>query len=623
MSANYLPNLSKACINLVALRDTARSDLITVLDSVRGGKVLVLDPQLIGTLSLVAEASLLKEHGVEKIMLLSASHIEGVEANKNVVYIVRAAIPNMRSIATQIHLTEASVSLKYHVFLIPRRSLICERVLEDLGVLDSIQQIGEMQLDLIAFDDDVLSMEMESGFRDMALDGDKTTLYYVTRSIMKLQAVFGVIPTVMGKGSQAKFVSEMMKRMHKELEIDSLNVNPEIDGIFLIDRDVDLFTPMLTQLTYEGLVDEIFGIKNGFVEVELEVKEQPKDKQAQPAAASASTDTPAEQTRSLLQKTKVPLNNSNSLYSEIRDLSFTQVGPTLNKKAVYIDENYKERHQAKTVSEIREFMKKLPNLQEEHRALGIHINIAEKISKIVRDSSFRRHIEAEQSIIAGESEKENLEYIEEIINRQEPLGKVLRLLCLFSIVNNGLKQKQYELFRREIMQTYGFETILTLHNLEKSGLLKRSESKPYFGALRKSMRLVDDKEDSGDISYTFAGYAPLSIRIIQSALRGQLGALEETLKVLPGPQFAFQQDLPAGVRPVSQMPDLSGTMQSRKKVLLVYFIGGVSFAEIAALRLIARQDDSSYDIIVASTKLINGSSLLESVYERVGLLAGQ
>lgn len=32
---------------------------------------------------------------------------------------------------------------------------------------------------------------------------------------------------------------------------------------------MDLVTPLCTQLTYEGLIDEVFGIKNGVVQLEL------------------------------------------------------------------------------------------------------------------------------------------------------------------------------------------------------------------------------------------------------------------------------------------------------------------------------------------------------------------
>jgi hypothetical protein len=52
----------------------------------------------------------------------------------------------------------------------------------------------------------------------------------------------------------------MLSRMRKEMGTDELGIAPEIDQLILIDRDVDMVTPMCTQLTYEGLIDEIFGI---------------------------------------------------------------------------------------------------------------------------------------------------------------------------------------------------------------------------------------------------------------------------------------------------------------------------------------------------------------------------
>jgi hypothetical protein len=46
---------------------------------------------------------------------------------------------------------------------------------------------------------------------------------------------------------------------------------PEIDSLILIDRTTDLVTPLLTQMTYEGLVDEMFGITNSFIEIDAEL----------------------------------------------------------------------------------------------------------------------------------------------------------------------------------------------------------------------------------------------------------------------------------------------------------------------------------------------------------------
>ena len=41
-----------------------------------------------------------------------------------------------------------------------------------------------------------------------------------------------------------------------------------IDTLILLDRAVDLVTPCCTQLTYEGLIDEVFGVVNGTVQLD-------------------------------------------------------------------------------------------------------------------------------------------------------------------------------------------------------------------------------------------------------------------------------------------------------------------------------------------------------------------
>ena len=44
----------------------------------------------------------------------------------------------------------------------------------------------------------------------------------------------------------------------------------QIDTLVLVDRTVDSLTPLCTQLTYEGLVDETLHITNGVVQLGAE-----------------------------------------------------------------------------------------------------------------------------------------------------------------------------------------------------------------------------------------------------------------------------------------------------------------------------------------------------------------
>eukprot|EP00696_Hemimastix_kukwesjijk_P015922 gnl/Hemi2/419_TR141_c0_g2_i1.p2 gnl/Hemi2/419_TR141_c0_g2~~gnl/Hemi2/419_TR141_c0_g2_i1.p2 ORF type:complete len:283 (+),score=88.25 gnl/Hemi2/419_TR141_c0_g2_i1:147-995(+) len=271
-------NLTNSSINLAAIRDHTKNEVIACLDSLAGKKDLILDPQLTGPLGLMVEAATLKEHGVEKIRHLQMAKLP--LDTKNVMCLVRPNILNMKMIAQQIRLHESNDpqnSKNFSVFFVPRKTMICERILEEEGVYGDIT-IGELKMDLVPCDDDLISLELDSAFRECYLDGDGTSLHYVARALMKLQTTFGIIPNIKGKGNCSKIVCDMLLRMQRELGPDEISVAPEIDTLILIDRDVDLVTPMMTQLTYEGLVDEIFKIKHTYVDLPPEILGQTGDK---------------------------------------------------------------------------------------------------------------------------------------------------------------------------------------------------------------------------------------------------------------------------------------------------------------------------------------------------------
>eukprot|EP01116_Phalansterium_solitarium_P008766 TRINITY_DN22737_c0_g1_i1.p1 TRINITY_DN22737_c0_g1~~TRINITY_DN22737_c0_g1_i1.p1 ORF type:complete len:656 (-),score=304.25 TRINITY_DN22737_c0_g1_i1:111-2078(-) len=621
-------SLANAVINLTALRDQAKRELIQLLDSVPGKKGLVLDPKLSGPLGLVVEVPVLKEHGVEKIYHLAPGRL--VSDCRSIIYLVRPRVHLMKQIVEQIRYFQSEGQQKRQcaVYFVPRRTLICERMLDELAgggaaaagvsVWNEIK-FGEYRLELIAFDDDLLSLELPEAFRECFLDGDRTSLFYVARSILRLQQLFGIIPRLKAKGSCSKLVVDMLLRMRKEASmppddppsgaqapggVDMASVpgvgaslggtaqqptTPEIDQLILIDRDVDLVTPLLTQLTYEGLIDEVFGISNGLVEVDPELAGQ----------KNPTTN----------KKVKIPLNGNDKIYDEIRNENFSVVAPLLNRRAKQIDEYYKERHGAQTVSQIRDFMKRFASTQAEHNSLRNHTNIAERIVMLTKQPGFKPRLEAEQMLYLGVNTTND--YIEQCINKKEPLLKVMRLLCLQSLTNGGFKPAQFDFFKRELIQTYGYELLFTLNNLEKLGLFKRQDaSRNTFAQARKQLSLiVEDIDESNptDIAYVYSGYAPLSVRIVQQAFKsGGWRAKEDALKLLPGPLVEEIQ------------PPLDGTPErgpvSSPGVTLVYFIGGVTFAEIAALRWLSKQEGYG-SLIIATTKLISGNTLLDSVFE--------
>lgn len=59
-----------------------------------------------------------------------------------------------------------------------------------------------------------------------------------------------------------KHVCNLVGKLWEEAVEDADEEHSQIDRLLIIDRTTDLISPLTTQLTYEGLIDEIFGISN-------------------------------------------------------------------------------------------------------------------------------------------------------------------------------------------------------------------------------------------------------------------------------------------------------------------------------------------------------------------------
>lgn len=173
--------------------------------------------------------------------------------------------------------------------------------------------------------------------------------------------------------------------------------------MILIDRSVDMITPLCSQLTYEGLVDELYGISNNLIEL---------PEQVAPLQANG-------------KPVKVELNSGDKLYSEIRDMNFSRVGLLLSSRAKSLSREYDERHGAKTVSEIKQFTSKLKRLQDEQMSLRMHTDIAADVMVTAKDEFFLSCLNVEQTFLFGEDTDKPNPHIEACICKKEPLLKVL------------------------------------------------------------------------------------------------------------------------------------------------------------------------------------------------------
>ncbi|KAL4946397.1 hypothetical protein BDV06DRAFT_182485 [Aspergillus oleicola] len=634
-------------------KEKARRDLLNLLEGVRGKKNLVISQGLAGPAGLFVKFSQLQEYGVDRVFLLENGNVDS--SQRNVVFLAYAEkIRQVRAVAEQIQRLQrnSSIDHEFSIFWVPRRTLVSNNILESTGIIGDVN-IAELPLYFFPLEEDVLSLEMEDSFSDLYLHKDPGCVFHAAKALMDLQQRYGYFPRIVGKGDHARRLADLLLRMRKELDAEEssgligssrgLLPSANIESLIVIDREVDFGTPLLTQLTYEGLIDELVGIKHNQADVDTSIVGASSMPQAQ-----ESSKTPQQSKQN--QKRKIQLDASDQLFNQLRDANFAIVGDILNKVARRLETDYDSRHTAKTTTELREFVNKLPSYQLEHQSLRVHTNLAEEIMRNTRSDTFRKILEVQQNDAAGADPTYQHPLIEELIARDVPLKTVLRLLCLESCMSGGLRPKDLENFKRQVVQAYGHQHLLTFSALEKMELLQprssattmlipgtgsQTGSKTNYTYLRKNLRLVIEEvseKDPEDVAYVYSGFAPLSIRLVQCVLQksyvlslmkggpaiqantaspGWLG-FEDVVKSARGSTFSIVQK--GDDKAVRARQTLSGS--NAAKTVYVFFLGGITFTEIAALRFIAAQEAPRRKIVICTTGVISGDRMMEAAIEK-------
>jgi len=439
-----------------------------------------------------------------------------------------------------------------------------------------------------------------------------------------------------------------------------------IESLIIIDREIDFATPLLTQLTYEGLIDELFGIKDNQTEVDISVIGPAAGHAPQQASLGRTSAAPTQQG----MKRRIQLDSTDKLYDQLRDTNFATVGPLLNKVARRLESDLESRHVAKSTAELRDFVTKLPGYQAEQQSLKTHTSLAEEIMKHTFNSDlFTRILEVQQNLAAGSDPSAQHDNIEELIARDTPLSTILRLLCLESCVAGGLRPKDLEIFKTLVLHAYGYQHLLTLDRLEKMGLLVprtggnvltslpqaalgarsstgHAPARTNYAAIRKPLRLIVDEVNEAnptDIAYVYSGYAPLSVRLVQAIIQkpyllslasgakppttpnpnnpnapttastnnsintsthGWQG-FEDVLRNIKGEPFNKVQKGEEGASKARAVLAGSGG----RKTMIVMFLGGITRTEVAALRFLSN-GDGGRRVLICTTGVVGGEGIV-------------
>ena len=474
-----------------------------------------------------------------------------------------------------------------------------------------LSKIENFNVDLIPIDLDLLSLEREDNIKEIYIDKNYSSISDFANALVKLETCFGKIKYKYIKGDLAQKFCDLVKEKEKE---NSLRLGKdEILGMVVFDRSVDFLTLMTTNYTCEGLIDENIGINLGRIKIKsntlmagLNPKSNAKknEKEVNKDIAYSLT---SEKNNFFCTISCMRHFDALKYIREIRNYYQQVLSKDKTGNSIFNSEG------EKNLKEISYF---LTNLKD--NLLQVE-NIINYVVEVLFETEHRRYIGKEQPLLSGGFPEDLHDYYDEFLYGKKDLDTLIKLMIIESLTQNGVQG--YQKLKREILNIFGFQKIFLFRDLEVLGWLKEKQSSLKnlknitdfsYSQIYEKFELLNENyspEVINDCSYVLNGYCPLSLKIIEKAVKGQWNTIIENLKKIPG-ATSYPENESVISNPVND-----------KNIILIAFVGGVTYTEIEAIRLLNRVFKEEYlqgkrkqtQFIILTTSILNSKKVLKNL----------
>ncbi|GIQ81805.1 vacuolar protein sorting-associated protein 33 [Kipferlia bialata] len=498
----------------------------------------------------------------------------------------------------------------------------------------------------IAHDRDVLEMGT-TVWREIATDTNTSSLYSSALGLRQLERyIDGGFDRVMAKGD----IASKLHDVYTEAKGDSGSAESrerEMEGsgidLYIVDRALDPVSMLHTENTITGVLHDLSLANCAHSMCHLQVS--------------------ADKTRSCC------INNNNPIFHSIQDNHFLDLDPYFAiLKRVQGLENDLETSSAQ---------------QGQQRLISrIHVQVLTNFASFVRDilklvkkDALLPALHKYESSILLKGEKKGNKYIdrlEDVIQAcmadetnpsmsPKHKARVLRALCLLSVVDGGLDRKTMQRAVGLVVSCYGASVASALRNLEIAGLLSLQDSRipvPPLGYgdkwdqtrrhyhLTKYDYVAAISEGDGSSSkpkgegYVYSHYAPMTTRVVSAMHELERGRERDLERERTRDSENLKDNIASGItsflkergevrrllkglkgasRGFSEKDSESGREASRPRgerdaygdqtASVVFIVGGVTRSEVAAFRHLGEKEGHTY--IVCSTGLVTGNEWME------------
>mmetsp|Transcript_30432 Transcript_30432/g.86796 ORF Transcript_30432/g.86796 Transcript_30432/m.86796 type:complete len:580 (+) Transcript_30432:119-1858(+) len=561
-----------------------------MVDRVSGMKVLILDEDTKGIISMVFSQSDILKHEVFLTECIDneAFFQQGDEKMRhmNAICLLRPTNKNFLSLARELKSPKYN---EYHLFF---TNVVPHTRLETLAICDThevVHQVQEFFADVFAIGHDLFSFNLPSTAR---LTEPKWTSYEecvfdrMLEGLLSVCLTLRMLPAIRytaASGLTKQVAQRLQMRIQEEAALFE-TIDRRGDGqpvLLLVDRRNDPVTPLLNQWTYQAMLHELLGVDNCLIDMSRVPNVRPELEMI---------------VMSMIQD---PFFEENALSN------FGDLGNTIQKYVEDYKRKTKNTANIESIEQMQRFVDQYPEFRRLSGNVSKHVTVVSELSRIVNANGLLEASQLEQEIACSDSRQEHYRAVFEMLQGGSITNmERLRLVLLYAL--------KYE----NDPSIADLKRLLHQKDIEQDQIALIDQLLRYAG---QSVRSVDLFQNKSVIARTKAAITRQvqGVDNVYTQHRSHLMHVADNLMKGRLKETSYPYLDPGGY----QRPAASAAREQRVPRAVIFVVGGATYEEARDIAELNRAAEGGRTIVLGGTTIHNSRSFLTDVAQ-LGLPSG-